>query len=165
MIVWRFRFTTMALRDEKAPRGGGGSVGLSQTIHEEEYWRKVEQKLQTYEVSVEQIEDHHRLKTEEQQCNRWMCEEQTSSTYSTTLTHLLMPACAILPSLYAMLWDCTSEPVVYNTGAPHGTVLFLVVSSLFTPDFKYNSGSGFMQKFLADTAIVWCVKGVLYCIN
>lgn len=76
MIVWRFRFTTTtAHRDERLSGRGGFlqgfccgniellAVGLSQTIHEEEYWRKVEQKLQTCEVSVKQIEDHHRLKT------------------------------------------------------------------------------------------------------
>uniref|UniRef100_A0A8C4T3P3 Reverse transcriptase domain-containing protein n=1 Tax=Erpetoichthys calabaricus TaxID=27687 RepID=A0A8C4T3P3_ERPCA len=59
---------------------------------------------------------------------------------------------------YVRLGNCTSDIVVSNTGAPQGTVLSLVLFSLYTSDFQHNSESCHVQKFADDTAIVGCIR-------
>ncbi|KAG2457828.1 RTJK polymerase, partial [Polypterus senegalus] len=54
------------------------------------------------------------------------------------------------------LGNCRSDIVVSNTGAPQGTVLSLVLFSLYTSNFQYNTESCHVQKFVDDTAIVGC---------
>lgn len=59
---------------------------------------------------------------------------------------------------YVRLQDCVSDVVVCSTGAPQGTVLSPFLFTLYTSDFRHNSGSCHLQKFSDDTAIVGCVS-------
>ncbi|KAK3557940.1 hypothetical protein QTP86_003864 [Hemibagrus guttatus] len=59
---------------------------------------------------------------------------------------------------YVQLGDCRSDTVVSSTGAPQGTVLYLVLFTLYTSVFQYNSESCHVQKFMDNTAIVRCIR-------
>ncbi|KAK3539680.1 hypothetical protein QTP70_011539 [Hemibagrus guttatus] len=48
--------------------------------------------------------------------------------------------------------------VACNTGAPQGTVLSLLLFTLYTSDFSYNTNTCHLQKFSDDSAVVGCVS-------
>ncbi len=59
---------------------------------------------------------------------------------------------------YVRVDGCASETVISNTGAPQGTVLAPFLFTLYTSDFRYNSGSCHLQKFSDDSSIVGCIN-------
>ena len=59
---------------------------------------------------------------------------------------------------FVRLGNCVSGTVMSSTGAPQGTVLAPFLFTLYTADFKYNSESCHIQKYLDDTAIVACIR-------
>ena len=59
---------------------------------------------------------------------------------------------------YVRLQNCKSEVVESSVGAPQGTVLAPYLFTLYTSDFRYNSGSCHLQKFSDDSSIVGCIS-------
>merc|ERR1712035_110584 len=59
---------------------------------------------------------------------------------------------------FVRLGSGLSDVVVSDTGAPQGTVLSPFLFTLYTTDFKYNSGSCHLQKFSDDSAVVGCIR-------
>ena len=57
---------------------------------------------------------------------------------------------------YVRVGGCASGTVTSNTGVPQGTVLAPFLFTLYTSDFRFNSGSCHLQKFSDDSAIVGC---------
>lgn len=58
---------------------------------------------------------------------------------------------------YVRVDGCTSEVVTCSTGVPQGTVLAPFLFTLYTSDFRFNSGSCHLQKFSDDSSIVGCI--------
>ena len=58
---------------------------------------------------------------------------------------------------YVRVDGCISEVVTSSTGVPQGTVLAPFLFTLFTSDFRFNSGSCHLQKFSDDSSIVGCI--------
>ena len=55
---------------------------------------------------------------------------------------------------YVRLQGSVSDVLLSNTGAPQGTVLSPFLFTLYTSDFRFNSGSCHLQKFSDDSSIV-----------
>ncbi|TWW53956.1 hypothetical protein D4764_0170350 [Takifugu flavidus] len=62
------------------------------------------------------------------------------------------------PPQFVRLRSCVSDPLMSNTGAPQGTVLFPFLFTTYTADFQYHSETCHLQKYSDDTVIVGCVE-------
>ncbi|KAJ8003978.1 hypothetical protein DPEC_G00154020 [Dallia pectoralis] len=58
---------------------------------------------------------------------------------------------------FVRLQSSLSDVAVSNTGSPQGTVLSPFLFTLYTSDFRYNSGTCHLQKFADDSSIVGCI--------
>ncbi|KAJ8010041.1 hypothetical protein DPEC_G00070860 [Dallia pectoralis] len=58
---------------------------------------------------------------------------------------------------FVRLQSSLSDVADSNTGSPQGTVLSPCLFTLYTSDFRYNSGTCHLQKFADDSSIVGCI--------
>lgn len=50
--------------------------------------------------------------------------------------------------------ECVSDTTIRSTGAPQGTDLATFLPFLYTADFRHNTASYVLQKFLDESALV-----------